>query len=147
MRSYLCLLSLCLLALAAGCKKSDLTDATDTKFKVGQRWAYWARNGEESSTLIVAKIERHPTQGVILHIGLDGLKLKDGKGIIPHMAFARDALEKSATKVLEEGAALPNYQQGYESWKKDFDKGKGSVYTVPVADAITQLEQAAAPAQ
>src|SRR5258706_15596565 len=147
MRSYLTLLLLCLLPLGAGCKKSDLSDTTDSKFKVGQRWAYWARNGEESSTITIVKIERHPTQGVIVHIGLDGLKLKDGKGVVPHMAFAREAFDKSATKVLEEDAALPNYQQGYQAWKKAFDAGEGSVFTVPVAEALTQVEQAAAPPQ
>jgi hypothetical protein len=146
MRTLRLSLLITLLLPLAACKKTELTDATDAKYKVGQRWNYWARIGEEQSTFTIVKIESHPKLGFIVHVGLDNLKLKTksgSTGILPHLPMAREALDKSATKMVEDGAPLPNYQQGYQEWKKAVDDGKGLIYTVPIAESLAQIEQAA----
>jgi hypothetical protein len=129
-----------------GCKKkSQLADASDPKFKVGQRWSYWARPGEETSTFIIAKIEMHPTLGTVVHVGLDNVQLKGGGktvGLLPHLPFSRDAIEKSATKKVEDDASMPNYQQGYNAWKQKVDEGLPvTIYTQPIAATLDSLEQ------
>src|SRR5262245_29237693 len=78
------------------------------KYKVGQKWSYQARAGEEDSYLIVVKIDRDAKRGNIIHIALSGLKIKNRRspdGIsdqINHMPFFEEALNKSGLKLLKE---------------------------------------------
>ena len=109
----------------------------------GQRWSYWARPGEEQSTLTIEKVELHPTLGNIIHVGLDNLKLQKDKksvGIVVHLAFARDAIEKSATKMIDDGANIPQFKQDYDEWKKAVDDGGGSVIQVTIAEQLNAME-------
>ncbi len=69
----LVLLGLLTVATTACRAKTQLVDVVDGKFKVGQRWNYWARPGEEASTFIIEKIEQHPTMGVVIHVGVDNV--------------------------------------------------------------------------
>jgi hypothetical protein len=128
----------------SACKKtSSLTDVGDAKFKVGQRWSYWARPTEEQSTFTIVKIESHPQLGVIVHVGLDNLRLARGSktvGLIPHLAFTRAAIARSAAKLVEEDAPLPNYQEGYRLWLKAVDEGQIVVHAEPIAETLNALE-------
>jgi hypothetical protein len=130
--------------LLPGCKKdSPLKDVTDTKYRVGQRWSYWARPGEEQSTFTIEKIESHPNLGTILHVGLDNLRLTRNKrteGLVTHLAFSRDAIDKSATRKLEEDANIPPFRQEYEAWKKQVEEGHGSVLQTSIAEQLNAME-------
>ena len=154
MRSLLLALVLVTLPGLGGCKpKSLLTELSDAKIKVagktetlkvGQRWSYWARPGEEQSTFTVCKIESAPQVGVIVHVGLDNLQIKAGKsstGLLPHLPFAREAIEKSATKLVDDSAPLPNFQKGYAEWKQAFDEGKGGVFTTAIGETVGVVEE------
>lgn len=144
MRSVAC--ALLLLALVPACKKeSPFKDIRDARFRVGQRWNYWARPGEEQSTFTIEKVESHPTLGVIVHVGLDNLKLtmnKKSVGFLPHLAFSREAIEKSAAadNALEEGANIPPFQTDYEAWTKAIDEGKASVIQSSISDHLNSIE-------
>jgi hypothetical protein len=142
MRSVL--LALVLFTSLAGCKKeSPLKDTTDPEYKVGQRWSYWARPGEETSTFIIEKIESHPKWGTVVHIGLDNLKLqKDKKTLngILHMPFSRDAIEKSKAKKVEDDANLPPFKPDYEKWKAAVDEGGGTLIRTPIAETLSSME-------
>jgi hypothetical protein len=132
-------------SLSLGACKSEpaLKDSVDAKFRVGQRWSYWARPGEEQSTFTIEKIETHAQLGVIVHVGLDNLRLQRGKkteGIVPHLAFSRDAIEKSATKMVEDNAGIPPYAKEYEAWKKQVEDGKGQVIQTTIAEQLTSME-------
>jgi hypothetical protein len=133
-----------LLALVPACKKeSPFKDVADAKFHPGQRWNYWARPGEEQSTMTIEKVESHPTLGVIVHIGLDNLKLTMSKkpvGFLPHLAFTRDAIEKSAAKKIEEDANVPPFQKDYEAWQKDIEEGKTKVIDATIADHLNAIQ-------
>src|SRR5262249_8755585 len=131
-----------------------LVDTTDVKIKigddklplkVGQRWSYWARPGEETSTFTIAKIETHPTLGTIVHVGLDNVSLKGGGktvSLLPELAFSGDAIEKSAAKKVEDDAPLPNYQQKYNEWKQKVDDNLPvTIYAQPIAATLDALEQ------
>lgn len=48
------------------------------------------------------------------------------------MPFARDALERSITRIVKESSEVPDFKAGYEEWRKDC----GGVYTITVAEAI-----------
>src|SRR5262245_1828610 len=94
-------------------------DSVDVKYKVGQKWSYSARPGEEGSYLIIVKIDSDPKLGRIIHIAMRGLKMKNQRrpdGIsesVNHMPFSEEALEKSGLKLVADRVALPNYIEGY----------------------------------
>ena len=136
--------ALALLSLVPACKKdSPLKDTADTRFRVGQRWSYWARPGEEQSTFTIEKIESHPTLGVVIHVGLDNLKLTRDKktvGIVIHLPFSRDAIDKSAAKMVDDNAPIPPYKQEYDLWKKQVDDGGGTVIQSTIADQLNAME-------
>jgi len=144
MRSVAC--AVLLFALVPACKKeSPFHDVGDSKFRPGQRWHYWARPGEENSTFTIEKVESHPQLGIVVHIGLDNLKLtvnKKSVGLLPHLAFSRDAIDKSAAgkDAIEEGANIPPYQKDYEDWKQQVEDGKASLIAASIADYLNSIE-------
>jgi hypothetical protein len=142
MRSVL--LAVLLLAPLTGCKKdSVLKDAADPEYRVGQRWSYWARPGEETSTFIIEKIESHPKWGTVVHVGLDNLKLqKDKKTVsaVIHLPFSREAIEKSKAKKVEDDANLPPFKPEYEKWKQAVDEGGGTLIRATIAEQLNAME-------
>src|SRR5262249_11992389 len=83
-------------------KDTTLHETTDEKFKVGDEWEYRTRKSEETSTLLILKIESSPELGVIVHVGVNKIRLANCHGgrepdSVPHMPFARRALDDSVT--------------------------------------------------
>jgi len=153
-KSFTILAEVCVL-LCAGMQaqigvlpKNDtrLSDASDPKFHVGELWEYKTRSGEESSRLIVVKIDQSPELGIIVHVAIDNLTWRDCRSkpfsqALPHMPFARKALETSLFKQMGEVKDLPDYRGGYDDWKTAFSEKKAGVYVIPVRDAISVAEQ------
>jgi hypothetical protein len=113
----------------------------DSKFSPGQVWAYKTRQKEESSTLTILKVEALPKLGTIIHIRVDKIRLRNCAGgpepdKFEHMPFARDAIERSVTKMVKE-ATMPDFQEGYDEWRK----ACGGVYTITVAEAVSVGEE------
>ena len=52
-----------------------------------------------------------------------------------HMPFARDSIERSVTKLVNEGS-VPDFQAGYDEWRS----ACGGVYTITVGEAIQVAE-------
>ena len=121
-------------------------ETNDSKFKVGQKWSYRARPGEESSYFIIVKIDNDPKLGRIIHISMRGLKIKNPRSpdglseVVSHMPFAEEAIEKSEVKLLQEKVDLPDFEEGYRMWREAFDAGRGGIYTITVAEAVTVME-------
>lgn len=120
----------------------------ESKYKVGQKWSYSARPGEESSYLIILKIDDDPKLGRIIHIALRGLKIKNPRspdGIsdsVNHMPFSEAAIEKSDMKLLAEKTELPDFADGYRMWREAFDDRRAGIYTITVAEAVSVMETA-----
>jgi hypothetical protein len=128
--------------------KSDtsLQDATDTKFKPGDVWEYMTREGEERSTLTILKVDNSPELRVIVHIGVEKIKLANCRGApspesVPHMPFARKALEDSVTKKIASNRPPPNFREGYEEWKEAYSKKKAGIYIVGVSALSAWLKK------
>jgi len=118
-------------------KCAEPQTVTDAKYSPGQVWAYRTRKGEESSTITVLRVESLPKLGVIVHVRLDGIELKNCSGgpsptTIGHAPFTKDALDRSVTRLLEQGRTLPDYEQGYNNWRE----ACGGVYTITVAEML-----------
>ena len=145
------LLSLVLLTVGmSGCSRESGTTLKGTdrsEFKVGQEWAYQTRPGEEQSTFVIVKVESAPEGGVIVHISLKGLKIKNLKDpakmgeTISHMPFTEGAIKRSVTKIVNEHAALPSFERGYADWRGAFVSGQGGVFDVTVAEGVGMIEE------
>ena len=121
-------------------------NASDAKFKVGQKWSYHTRAGEEQSYFIIVKIDNDPKLGRIIHIAMRGLKMKNPRSPdgfsneVNHMPFAEEAIEKSAVKLLKEKVELPDFEEGYRIWREASEGGRAGIYTLTVAEAVTVME-------
>ena len=121
-------------------------ESGELKYKVGQKWSYQSRSGEEKSYLVIVKIEHDPKLGKIIHIAMRGLRMKNPHspdGIsenVNHMPFAQEAIDKSGLKLLKEKTDLPGFEKGYQSWREAFDEGNAGIYTITVAEAVQVME-------
>ena len=118
---------------------------TDSKYRVGDVWEYTTRGGEEQSRLTIVKIDKSSKLGIVIHIAVDRLNWRTCQGDplpeqVPHMPFAREAIEDSVTRRVGSSRSLPNYQDGYEEWKNAFLNGHAGIYTISVKDAVSVAE-------
>ncbi len=96
-------MSVTLLTLGpTSCKQTEaavLSDVSNAHYHVGEQWTYRTRPGEGDSTLTIGKVETTPKLGVIVHISLAGLRIKNAHApmgysdTIAHMPFAVAALD------------------------------------------------------
>jgi hypothetical protein len=125
---------------------SVLTDCLESVYRVGQRWSYQARPHETASILVVVRVDRHPVLGVIVHVSVTGLSIRNpsaSSGIaeeVAHLPFSEAAIDGSVTGLLEENPILPDFLEGYMQWRDAFDRGKAGVFQISVAEAIDRLE-------
>jgi hypothetical protein len=116
-------------------------------FAPGQVWTYYTRPGEESSRMVICRVESDPRLGEIVHIQVNGIRLKNKhapagfSGQIGHMPYAADALRKCLVNLEVEGAALPSFESGYGEWRSAFDQGKAGVWTASISEAIAGMEK------
>ena len=128
--------------------KNDVTlkQTTDEKFRVGDVWEYQTRKGEERSRITILRIDDSPELGIIVHIGDDNVHFANCHGgpepdAVPHMPFARKALEASVMKKLASDQPLPSYEEGYQDWRDEYVQKHAGIYVVRVADAISVAEK------
>lgn len=115
-------------------------------FEVGQEWSYQTRPLELDSTFIVTRIDQGGPKGMIIHIYVKGLKMKNklsSTGFndhIVHLPCSENALIASGLKLRDENVKLPDFKDGYLSWLKGFEEKKAGVFKIPLAEAITFIE-------
>jgi hypothetical protein len=113
----------------------------DVLFKPGDVWKYKARPEDPESTLTILKVESLDEVGIIVHIRVDGLRMRTSDGSemtsVGHMPIARPALAQSILVKLHSGA-VPDFAEGYMRWANDC----GGVYTITVSESITADQQA-----
>lgn len=143
----LILLFVAVVLLSACQAAPTLQDASESAFQVGGIWNYRARPGEEGSFLVITKVEeaiRGNDTTLIYHVYIDGVNITDSDGsrieIIPHMPFTEEALKQSLVLPIQTTAELPDFQSGYENWRRAYLAGEAGVFNIPVAQAITNLE-------
>jgi hypothetical protein len=103
--------------LLGGCVLSHQGEAADTQkcaapqrtvdstYSPGQVWSYKTRPSEGLSTVTILRVETSPKVGVIVHVGIDGVQLKNCKGgpaptTIDHAPFTKIAMDKSVSRQL-----------------------------------------------
>ena len=109
---------------------------TDEKFVPGQVWSFKSREFEPDATLTVLKVESMAKIGVIVHVRLDGIRLRNCSGgpepeTIQHAPFTRGAVDRSVGKLVRTGG-VPSFEDGYNDWKRHC----GGVYTISVREMV-----------
>ena len=118
-----------------------------TTYKVGQEWSYKTRQGEENSTLKILKIEEYPKEEQVIHISIDQIKMENPhskEGIVEelsHIPISKEALDMSVTNLKNEKSQLPDFNDGYNYWKKEFDKGNAGVFSISVSEIVSGMEK------
>ena len=93
------------------------------KFKVRQVWKYANRNGEDSSTLTILKIEKYEKGDTIIHIRVDNVKINSPQSatgytnFIGHLPYSEIAISKSVTSLVGQNENLPDFSEGYNQWR------------------------------
>jgi hypothetical protein len=135
---------------AAGCSGSGgkiqpPVETTESEFRPGQEWAYRTRPGEESSTLTILRVERAPELGAIVHVAIEGLAIRNPANpaqpirSIGHLPMSEAAVQQSVTRKLRDDAPLPDFEEGYQMWRRAYDSGKGGIFSIPVAEAVATV--------
>jgi hypothetical protein len=115
------------------------------RYSPGQVWSYKTRPHEAQSRLTILRIDKTDKVGFIVHARVDGLAIKNPTAphgvaeTISHLPFAADAIDASVVK-LERTDLVPDFHEGYETWREDFDRGKAGVWKIPVAEAVSAME-------
>ena len=126
-------------------KKNE--NQTKTELKSGQIWQYETRKGEEKSRVVILKVEDYGKRGQIVHIAVNGLKIKNQHiegGIskeIGHLPFDKQTLIESLTELENTTKKLPEFMDGYLQWKEAFDSEKGGVFTIAVKEAVDFVDK------
>jgi hypothetical protein len=111
----------------------------DPTFKPGQIWSYTTRPNDTGSTITILQVDRSEKIGVIIHVRVDGLYVRNPRGERPsieHMPFSRNALLASTRHLLRTEKQLPP-MEGYDTWRS----ACGGVYTISVRDAVDVAEK------
>ncbi len=134
--------------VASGCRRAPTkvgVNPNESTFRPGQRFTYRTRQGEESSTLTVIRVEGAETLGIIVHVSIDGLKMrypKSPSGIaetIAHMPFAESAVHRSVTALIGTAAPSAAAEAGYAEWRRAYEAGKAGIYSISVAEAVDTI--------
>lgn len=108
-----------------------MTNAAD--LQQGQVWAYKTRPGESDSTITVLNVERYKDIGTVVHIRVDRVRMTNplkGNVVtdIPHLPFKESAVRRSVIKLIRTLSSVPEFQDGYDTWKKAYLAGQTGAF-------------------
>ncbi|AKZ64662.1 hypothetical protein F506_20175 [Herbaspirillum hiltneri N3] len=123
---------------------SSLAFANASNLQEGQVWAYKTRPGESESTVTVLKIEQYKDLGQVIHVRIDGIRMRNPiKGNIvtdiPHLPFRSAAVQRSVTKLIRKSSTVPDFKEGYDTWRQAYDVGKAGAFETDVAATLNSL--------
>lgn len=148
MRKVVCCLVVGVWLLAAVASTSagaaDASGAELVKLRAGQVWAYEARSGESDSVLTILRIEKYSDLGTVVHVRVEGIHmvnpLKGGTITdIPHLPFKEHAIQRSVTRLLRTSSAVPDFREGYNTWKAAYQAGQAGAFDMPVRDVLNAM--------
>ena len=126
--------------------------ATAADFQAGQIWTAVGRTQDPDPQVLVLRVEKNTPVGEVVFVAAGGVKLclpSGGCGdTFSPLAMSKDALEKSVKTLVAtlpdpvEAQNRPQYDlaKGYQFWKEGVAKGALVTITVPLAEALDQIE-------
>ncbi len=115
-----------------------------SRFHAGQVWVFTPPTNQPNARLTILRVENDGKLGTIVHIAISGVSFGDGQTRIQHMPFTESAVEQSVTTLERESGPVPDFAEGYRTWRQAFDAGKGGVFTITVAKAFEAVTNIAA---
>jgi hypothetical protein len=137
-----------LIALLAFFGFASSAIAGEIALKQGECWSYAARPGEETSFLVIRKIETLPKLGEVIHISIFGVRIKSPsapKGFtdqVGHLPIAAASLRSSLKERIQRTIPDADWEEGYQMWREAYDSGKGGVFTKSVSECVGFMEEA-----
>lgn len=121
---------------------SSIASAAD--FQEGQVWKYRSRIGESDSTITILKIENYKDLGRVVHLRVDKIQIRNplkGNMItdIPHLPFKEDAVTQSVTKLVRRPNAVPDFKEGYDTWKQAYLAGQAGAFDTTVSETLDAM--------
>lgn len=121
-------------------------DSIKTKYKVGQVWKYETRRGEENSNLTITCVENNEKLGVIISVYIEGIKISNSKSEcnleeIQHLPFSEKAIDESVVELIETRKKLPKFKDGYNNWKRAFERNEAGIFTIKIKESIEFVEK------
>ena len=114
---------------------------------VGQVWTYKTREGEEKSRVTILRLEENEKIGGIIHVSLNGLKIKNSSSPesytneAGHLPFSVNAIRKSVIELESIIEVDSGYMEGYQMWRKAFEQGNAGVFTTSLIEGVNYLEK------
>ncbi len=114
-------------------------------FKAGQVWTYNNRPAEANSRLTILQVDATEAGEPMVHIHVNGLAIHNPNQAelieyIVHMPFSLEAIENSVQELVGEGD-IPDYLEGYQMWKEEYDEGNAGFFSVTVGEAVTYMDE------
>lgn len=113
----------------------------------GQVFTYRSRESERDSRVIICSLEDHPEFGRIAHVSVEGVAMTTRRDagtvtdVIHHMPFDEASLRESLVELEATRRELPDFQEGYATWKTAANRGEAGVFAISVAEAVDFIEQ------
>jgi len=143
-----------LMACQSPAVKKNITSTADTimqqRLKPGQIWKYHNRKEEDSSTCTILKIEKYEAKQAdltLVHIRVDGVRISSpgspGGYIssVQHFPCSEECILSSVTEMVGTTPTLPEFSEGYKTWKEAWDAGEAGYFTAPLKDILEGIEQ------
>ncbi len=121
--------------------------SVSVQFTPGQVWRYKTRPNEEASRVIIGKVEKAPKVGIIVHVKLVGLRLKnptatDGVSTeMGHAPMSEAAMAKSVIAITNDVPDLEGFSHGYDTWLASYQEGTGGIFTIKLSEVVASVEQ------
>jgi len=117
---------------------------TERVFRVGQEWRFIGRPGDPKPTLVIVRVDTLSRIGEVIHVSVRGVRVLNAHApagyveAVPHLPFTPAALERSVTTLAADSVKLPDFEAGYEEWRR----AQGGAFSVSVREALDLAEQA-----
>jgi hypothetical protein len=126
------------LLLLLGAVLSGAATPTPPRYAAGQIWEYRHRPQDVASLLKIQKVEDGGRLGMIYHITIVGLVLRNAAAgsALHHAPVSQQTLDASVTRLGHSTIDWPDVEPGIAQWRQD----KGGVFTISVAQIVQIID-------
>lgn len=125
----------------------SISNKKESLMKVGQKYSFQMKGQSTNPYFIVCKIDEEKGKKIV-GVYFGGLKFKNpqsktGYGeSISHAPVEEEALIKSQIKLIAENVVLPEFKEGYETWKKEYDNGNAGYFNISPDKIVEYIVEA-----
>ena len=115
-----------------------LLEITDGPYRRGQVWAYHTRATEKNSRVVIGRTDQLGDDSIVVHVAITGLHIANSRlpsgyqTRISHAPMSEPALTTSLVELTQEADDLKGFDESYEWWRVEYERGEAGVFTVPL---------------